>query len=316
MSEALRGCVLQAISEKVFPGCCIGIVRTGGVREVLPFGRLTYEADSPEVAGHTIYDLASVTKSIPVASLAAMFVAGGKLLLGDTVKTYIPELQNDFDATIEDLLRYRVHGARMSRLQYPTFEQVRTHIFEGGFSAPPGESEYTNLPAFLLGTALERVGGESLPALAHRYFFGPLAMNDTTFFPHDTQRIAPTEIVDGIELRGIVHDESARLFAQKRRAVGHAGLFSTVPDLLNFLEALLQATFPPVVDAAKRGLGWQLMSKGGFGKTGFTGTSVAVDPEKGLGLVILSNRTYPRRPEDARGINDFRAEVADIVFST
>jgi CubicO group peptidase (beta-lactamase class C family) len=262
-----------------------------------------------------------------------MFVAEGKFALSDEIKKFIPELQNDFGATIEDLLRYRVRGPQMSRLNYPTFEQIRTHIFEQGFSAPPGESEYSNLPAFLLGIILERVGAEILPALANNYLFEPLQMNDTTFFPHDISRIAPTEIVDGKEIRGVVHDESARKFAEKRRAVGHAGLFSTAPDLLKFLEALLQGNSPvggsTVAEAAEQGLGWSVnqqwcmgsrVSKMTFGKTGFTGTSVVVDHEKGIGLVILSNRTYPTRPPDATSIhsaiNSFRAQVAEIVFAS
>lgn len=339
MTPGIAVLVERAISDKVFPGCVIGIVRANGKREVVSFGRLRYQDDSPEVREDTIYDLASVTKSIPVASLAATFVGEGRLNLSDKVVQHIPELRNDFGATIEDLLRYRVKGPRMSAIDLPTFEQIRTHIFESGFDGPPGESNYSNLPAFLLGIILERIGGEILPALAEKYFFSPLKMNDTTFFPHDIERIAPTEVVEGKEIRGIVHDESARLFAAKRRAVGHAGLFSTAPDLLNFLEALLiegcQTSLRAVIDAAERGLGWQLNqpwfmgsqvskmtfdSKGSrFGKTGFTGTSVVVDREKGIGLVILSNRTYPIRPPDAASIhaaiNSFRSSVADIVFS-
>jgi CubicO group peptidase (beta-lactamase class C family) len=314
MLEQIAERAKRAVVDRVFPGCVIGVVRTSGERKILPFGTLTYDASSPEVSENTIYDLASVTKSIPVASLAAMFVAEGKFALNDTVKKHIPELQNDFGATIEDLLRYRVHGPRMSELNYQTFEQIRTQVFERGFDTPAGESEYTNLPAFLLGIILERVSGEILPALADKYFFGPLKMNDTTFFPHDLSRVAPTEIANDVEIRGIVHDESARMFAQKRRAVGHAGLFSTAPDLLNFLEAMLQGKFPAVTEAAKQGLGWQLMSNGTFGKTGFTGTSVVVAPEKGMGLVILSNRIYPKRPPDSSAINEFRSDIVRILL--
>ena len=82
----------------------------------------------------------------------------------------MPELQNDFGATIEDLLRYRVRGSQLSTLKYTTFEQIRTHIFEQGFAAPPGESEITNLPAFLLGIVLERVGGEILACARAQVF--------------------------------------------------------------------------------------------------------------------------------------------------
>jgi CubicO group peptidase (beta-lactamase class C family) len=312
----------QAIAERVTPGCIVGIIHTNGERELFPIGRFTYNTDSPQVTEDTIYDLASVTKSIPVASLTALFIAEGKLALNDTVKKYIPELENDFGATIEDLLRYRVRGAQMSALNYPTFEQVRTHIFEKGFDGPPGESEYTNLPAFLLGIILERVGAEILPALSHKYFFGPLEMRETTFFPHDVSRVAPTEFVEDLEIQAIVHDESARKFAEKRRAVGHAGLFSTAPDLLNFLEALLQGKFPLIIEMAQDGLGWQREGAilgshpmaGMFGKTGFTGTSVVVDPKKEIAYVLLSNRTHPTRPANSDGINSLRRDIADIIL--
>jgi len=327
MHKQIEQRVALAISEKVFPGCVIGIVRTNGGREILSFGGLTYDNSSPKVQEDTIYDMASVTKSIPVASLILTFIGDGKMQLADTVKKYIPELQNDYGATIGDLLRYRVSGARLSQLQYRTFAEVRTHILETGFSGPPGDFSYTNLPAFLLGMILERVGEGILPALADHYFFRPLDMRDTTFFPHDIARVTPTEIVDGVEVRGVVHDESARKFSHARRVAGHAGLFSTAPDMLNFLEALLTGDFPDVTAGAKSGLGWQLdqpwfmgehCREHTFGKTGFTGTSVVCDPDKDIAFVILSNRTYPQRPVDAASltsaINRFRADIGSIVL--
>lgn len=327
MPKEIESRVEQAIAGKVFPGCVIGVVDADGVRQISPFGTSTYEPDSQEVSHDTVYDMASVTKSIPVASLALTYIAEGKLKLSDAVHHYLPELHNDHSATIEDLLTYRVQGPRLSELQYETFEQIRTHILESGFSAPPGEPVYTNLPAYVLGLVLERVGGGILPALAHKYFFGPLEMNDTTFFPHDVSRVAPTEIVDGVEVRGVVHDESARVFSRARRAVGHAGLFSTAPDILTFLSSLLQGKYPAVCEGAQKGLGWQgapsyfmgsHCNGGTFGKTGFTGTSVLIDTQKGVGLTILSNCTYPKRAVDAgtrtSAINVFRADIADILL--
>lgn len=327
MSDRIAVLADKAIQERVFPGCVVGVVRADGTRDVLPFGRFTYDATSPTVAEDTIYDLASVTKSIPLAALVAVFIEEGRLKSDDAVKTYLPELHNDYGATIEDLLTYRVHGPRMAHLRYATFEEIRTHILEHGFESAPGEARYTNLPAFLLGLIVERVAGEILPALADRYFFGPLDMADATFFPHDIARVPPTEFVDGAEVRGIVHDESARVFSKARRAVGHAGLFSTAPDLLNFVETMLYGDMPAVLRSAQKGWGWQQgeewfmgdhFSAGSFGKTGFTGTSIAVDPKKGLGLVILSNRTYPTRPADAVSVDSaickFRRAVADAVF--
>src|SRR3989344_5459623 len=316
--------VKEAIETRVFPGCVIGVVRANGEREVMPFGAFTYEPDSPRVQEDTVYDMASVTKSIPTASLALRLMAEGKLQSGDKVSNYLPELKNDHGATIEDLLTYCVSVQRLSTLKDKSPDEILHVVFEHGFEAPPGEANYSNAPALLLGVILERVAGETLAALAQKYFFEPLEMYDTSFFPTNTVRIPPTEIVEGTEIRGIVHDESARVFARAHRVVGHAGLFSTVPDILNFLEALLHGKYPSVVDGAQKGLGWQLnqpwfmgihCGPRTFGKTGFTGTSIVCDMERGIAFVILSNRTYPKRPPDAASIhsaiNPFRADIAD-----
>jgi CubicO group peptidase (beta-lactamase class C family) len=325
MMQQLKELALKAVNEKVFPGCVLGVSRNGA-REIIETGSFTYENNATPVVAETLYDLASITKSIPTASLAAIFEECKKLSFSDPVKKYIPELQNDYGATIEDLLTYRVHGERMSTLGFRTFEQTRTHIFETGFSGPPGESNYTNLPAYILGVIIERVGAGSIAALAHQYLFEPLKMNQTTFFPAKDD-CPPTEIQTGVVIQGIAHDESTRLFALARRSVGHAGLFSTAGDLLHFFEAILDGEFPSVLFAAQKGLGWQssnesvpsIFPEGTFGKTGFTGTYVAAHPGKKTALVILSNRTYPTRPSDATSqgsaINRFRKEVADIVFS-
>ncbi len=229
MHKEIQARAERAIQEKVFPGCVIGVVRKNGDREVFPFGNFTYETDSQKVAENTVYDMASVTKSIPVASLALVLIREMRLNLIDKVGTYLPELHNDHGATIEDLLTYRVRGTQLSTLKDKTSDEIVQYVFEYGFDGPAGESHYTNLPALLLGLILERVAGEKLYHLAQRYFFGPLGMKDTTFFPdivvYETTNIAPTEIVDGEEVCGIVHDESARIFARTHRTVGHAGLF-------------------------------------------------------------------------------------------
>lgn len=332
MHKEIEAQVKQAIQKEVFPGCVIGLVNRAGERTILPFGRLTYEPDSPAVTEDTIYDLASVTKSVPTAPLAAMFIKERRLRLMDRVRTYLPELQNDRDATIEDLLLYRVRGPRLSELTDRTPEEILAHVLAQGFIAPAGEPEYTNLPALLLGLVAERIGGDTLDMLAQRYFFGPLNMTNTSFFPtkngHPMSIIAPTEINARGEVRGLPHDESAYVFAKAGRAAGYAGLFSTAPDMLNFLEALLRGEYPYIVRAAEAGLGWQLhepyfmgthAGAHTFGKTGFTGTSVVVDMARGIAFVILSNRTYPQRPPDAISpdcvVNIFRRDIANSVLS-
>ncbi|MDP3965747.1 MAG: serine hydrolase, partial [bacterium] len=118
--------------------------------------------------------------------------------------------------------------------------------------------------------------------------------------------------------------ESARVFAKAGKAVGHAGLFSTAPGILAFLEALLRGKYPHIANGAQKGLGWELnqpfMGKYAgphtFGKTGFTGTSCVCDMERGVAFVILSNCTYPARPADRSAVDAFRADIADIVFKS
>lgn len=325
MTEAIGRRAQMAIESRVFPGCVIGISRMG-VREIMPFGRFRYGAQQA-VSERTIYDLASVTKSIPLASLAALLIEAGTLSLEDKVVSHIPELHNDYGATIEDLLRYRVRGPRLSTLSVGTLEGLRSHVLERGFDGPPGAEHYTNLPAFVLGLILERAAGRSIEESGQRTFFGPLRMHDTTYFPRDIERAAPSEIDTRGEVRGLPHDESAYLFAKAHASVGHAGLFSTAPDLLAFLEALMSGAYPAVATAAERGLGWSVRepyfmgrhaSEQAFGKTGFTGTSVLCDRERRIALVILSNRCYPTRPADTvsadSAINIFRRDIADLVF--
>ncbi len=327
MSSDIKVRAEKAIAGEVFPGCVIGIVEKNGEREVLPFGRITYDTVAPTVCEDTIYDLASITKSIPTASLVLLLIKEGKLQLTDAVVKYLPKLRNDHGATIEDLLTYRVQGPQLSTLKDKAPDEILEYVFAHGFSGPPAEPIYTNLPALLVGLIVERVTEQTLDKIAEERLFRPLSMTNTAFFTISgftkSRYCAPTEIDERGVVLGLPHDESAYVFAKEGRAVGHAGLFSTAPDILNFLEALLQGKYPYVSDGAQKGMGWQLRDQmsmgqfatpGTFGKTGFTGTSVVVDMDRSIGFVILSNRTYPKRPTDATAINEFRADIADILF--
>lgn len=325
MPNAVSERTERAIAEKVFPGCVVGVVYTGGERDIQAFGCLTYE-DLSVVEKNTIYDTASITKSIPTASLILHYIESGALSLSDDVSRFIGEVKKS-GITIEDLLAYRIQSPRLSALKDSHPDEILARVFSGELKRS-AESSYANFPALLLGIIAERVGGGSLAQLAEDIFFKELDMVDTTFFPSDTG-VAPTEIESWRgEVRGIVHDESAYAFMKHGRAVGHAGLFSTVPDLLNFLEALLVGRYPYIVRGGEAGLGWQRaqawfmgdhISHKTFGKTGFTGGSIVIDAERGIALAILSNRTYPKRPPDASSIhsavNMFRRDIANIILA-
>jgi uncharacterized protein YbbC (DUF1343 family) len=218
-------------------------------------------------------------------------------------------------------------------------------------SAPGARFVYSDINFFLLGDIVKRVSGKGLDRFAHERIFAPLGMKDTTFTPTAAlqPRIAPTESCtefgwpcegpDMRMLRGTVHDPTARRMGG---VAGHAGLFATAADLAVFCRtllsggvhrgarvlsplAVLKATTPatPPAERSVRGLGWdmdssfssnrgELLPLGSFGHTGFTGTSLWMDPVTGLYVVFLSNRLHP----DGKGdVTPLRARVATVAAS-
>ncbi len=325
--------IFGAISEHVFPACVVGVIKKNGQRSVLPFGNFTYEPGSPAVTADSIFDVASITKAIPTSSLALKLIDEGRLKLDDKLIKFVPEFRNsDRDKVlIKHLLTYGLEfDFQLSSYKDGDASEILEKILTANFSSPPGTSRhYANATSILLGMAVERILKNTLDNLGEEIFFKPLRMNRTTFWPlkrFNKEEIVPTEIDNWRgPVQGEVHDESAHVFMKSGKAVGSAGLFSTVPDLLNFLEMLLTGGAPAGIH---QGLGWELYepyymgrycTKETFGKTGFTGCAVMCDTSKGLGIVILSNATYPaRKPrkEHIASINEVRRDLADIVFST
>jgi CubicO group peptidase (beta-lactamase class C family) len=347
LKEEISGAARRAIESKTFPGCVVGYVRKNGERAILPFGNFTYEPNSSLVKEDTIYDVASITKSIPTASLALMLIDQGKLKITEKLIDYVPEFRNSDreNILIKHLLTYTLDGYGLASLKENSADKLLEILMTRDFERRPGTVfKYTNIPMILMGMVIEKIMRETLDVLAQKYFFGPLKMHRTTFFPErfPKEEVTPTEIDDWRGLvHGAVHDESAYIFKRAGKIMGHAGLFSTIPNLLNFMEMLLQSgrlhgqTFfseetlahiqenqiPELHDYT--GLGWELnqprfmgkfATERTFGKTGFTGTLCVCDMEKEIAYVILSNRTYPKRPTDAMAINKFRAEIGDIIL--
>ncbi len=347
MVDAITQRVKQAIIDTVFPGCVVGVVRTNGDRLVLPFGNFTYATNSPVVQTDTIYDVASITKSIPTASLALMLIDQGRLSLNDRLVDYLPEFNNsDRDTVlIKHLLTYTLDGYGLAALNVKTADELMYTLLNHDFERRPGTVfRYTNIPAALLGLVIERITGKTIDVLADEHFFIPLSMTRTTFYPEKfpLQEIVPTEIDAWRGLvHGIVHDESAYICKKEGRVVGHAGLFSTADDVLTFLHMLLnegtsngrtyfsksiitQMYTNQIVELGDfTGLGWELYqprfmgtfcTERTFAKTGFTGTLCVCDIDRGVGYVILSNRIYPTRPSDSTAINKLRADLGEIIL--
>lgn len=313
----------SAITNRVFPGCVIGVI-DGVHKDVHVFGHETYESDARAVTETSLYDCASLTKSVVTASIARTLLDTKKLSLEDKLLTFVPEYATRFreEVLIRHLLTYTLGNSLPLSRAGSTPEEIFQNVCNEGTKPPGIVFNYSNTPAFLLGIVIERILGRALDTVARSEIFEPMGMTSATFLP---QGAVPSE--EGV--RDIPHDESARIFARTGKAVGHAGLFATMNDLLAFMTHLFAhpderiCTNQIAQISGVTALGWELsqswMGEGRtprtFGKTGFTGCSIVASFDTGRALVILSNRTYPVRPQTRNDIDLFRSATCDITNS-
>ena len=335
ISETIAGVVSRAIDARVFPGAVIEAGTSRGPAFLLDYGTLTYEAESPKVSHETIYDLASLTKVIGTAALLAGEFANGRMRLNDRVRHWIESWTGEERqaVTLRDLLEH-ASGLPAHRKYYETRQgraSFEMAICEEPLAYPPRTQSIYSDPGFmLLGFAMENAGGETLDRQFDRWKARELS-DDTelTFRPPSSwlRRIAPTENTEhGEERRGEVHDENALALG----GVGaHAGLFGTAHAVGACARWWLKSPALPLfatrtmVPGSSRALGWDTMlptsscgtkmSASAIGHTGFTGTSLWIDPAKDVYVVILTNRVHPTR--EGQGIQDVRRAVHDAIFS-
>jgi CubicO group peptidase (beta-lactamase class C family) len=342
--DAARQLLERAIAERVSPGA---IVEVGTDREVLwrlAAGTLSYEASSPPVRDDTVYDLASLTKVLSTAALVMREIERGSIALDDVVPHLLPGCRNPAIAavTVEDLLAHCA-GFPAYRPFYKTLEGE--DAFEAGICATPLEyvprtqSIYSDLGFMLLGIVLGR--GVALQQRFDAMWTQMATGEDLQFLPPAKwrKRTAPTEDDPWRKrlLVGEVHDQNA---AALGGVAGHAGLFGTAPAVGAFARHLFQVldgrtgvfaesslrrfiTQRPGVPGSSRALGWDTMlptsscgtrmSPQAFGHTGFTGTSLWLDPGTGVYVVLLTNRVHPTRDNDA--IQRLRPALHDAVMS-
>ncbi|MBN1306856.1 MAG: beta-lactamase family protein [Chitinispirillaceae bacterium] len=337
----------DAVNRRVFPGCSAGVI-AGDCRWCGSFGKLTYEPASDSVSEETVYDVASITKSLPVSSLALTLIEKGVLNCDDRLIDTVPEFNGGYrqEITIRHLLTHTLDfGFRLSAFKHLSGSELLAKILSAPLRRAPGSTfSYANATSILLGLSVERLSGRPLDEAADGCFFKPLGMRRTTFHPERLAAgaVAPAEDDPwrGRVVCAEVHDESA--FALRPRIVGSAGLFSTAPDLLKFAAMLIDKGtaggkrffLPETIGMMHSnalaaggngctGYGWELAKRSfmgkrcgaaTFGKTGFTGCSIVVDPGRKTAIVLLSNHTFPRRRRDRSLINEVRAGLADIVF--
>ncbi len=339
----------RGVGDRAFPG---GVLAIGYRGELLvhPFGRQTYDQASPQVTADTIYDAASLTKAVVTTTLIAAEVQAGRLALDSPVGRFVPEWDGGPNpnwrksVTLRHLLSHSsgLPGHKDYFLNVHSQAEAVVRICQEPLEYLPGtKAVYSDLGFMLLGEILERVTGKTLDQLAQDRIFAPLSMANTSFRPSAAlvSRIAPTENDATYRHRLVhaeVHDENA--FAMGGVA-GHAGMFSTAADLAVFSQTILNGGIyahqrllardtihlfaaRQALTADARALGWDVptensssgryFSPSSIGHTGYTGTSLWIDVDRQLFVILLTNRVHPTRANDK--IKAIRPAMHDAIL--
>ncbi len=331
-----------AVTRGVIPGGVVLVGHNGEVVYRKAFGMRSLEPAREAMTVDTIFDLASMTKCVATATAVMKLVQEGKIRLNDPVAAYLPEFAKNGkgNITIRQLLTH--FSGLGADLGLKTAWQGRAAAFRLAMDAqpifPPGARfVYSDINFETLGFVVEKVSGMSLDEYTAKEIFEPLGMRETRFLPPAEwrARIAPTEYDEHHRMmRGMVHDPTAQRMGG---VAGHAGLFSTADDLAKYARDLLtgfhvltplsveKMSTPqqPPTASVLRGLGWDIDSPfssnrgeffpvGSFGHTGFTGTSIWIDPVTNSYVIILTNAVHPRGSNSA-AIVSVRARVASAV---
>ncbi|MBI3947072.1 MAG: DUF1343 domain-containing protein [Armatimonadetes bacterium] len=333
----------RAVADREVPGAVALVARHGRVLFHRAFGYAQLIPVPEPLQRDALFDLASLTKVVATAPALLALVEDGALRLTDRVAEFIPEFAGEGKDAV-DLRHLLTHcsGLPAWSRYYEiegTAEDRLAAIIATPLERPVGRHfVYSDVGFLLLGEVVRRVSGTPLDEFARRRFYEPLGMADTRFVPpaRCAARCAATEVYDGVPLRGRVHDENA---ASLGGVAGHAGLFSTAADLALFCQMLLnggeyagtRVLSPPGVRAMlapqspclgdARGLGFDinsvyasirgdLLPTGSAGHSGFTGTSLWVDADLGLFIILLTNAVHPDRGRPATRL---RSRVSNIV---
>lgn len=343
--ETIDRVVTRGIKAGGFPGAAVVVGRKGAAVWEKGFGRIDWATSSSRVsATETIYDLASLTKVIGTTTAVMILFDEGRIQLDAPVVTYLPEFTGGYkdSVTVRQLLEHRSGlpaDRDLWRIAHSPAE-ARQVVLDAPLECKPGLCYiYSDLGAITLGMMVERVTGQGLDVFLHERVFAPLGMVNTFFKPADSvkSRVAPTEVSPprGYPLKGEVHDENAYALGG---VAGHAGLFSTASDLSIFAQMILEGGEYKGVRivsdstvklfttraAGSRALGWAMadgqwgsgrfMSEGSFGHVGYTGTSLWIDPDREMFVILLTNRVHAARArQPAKVIADVRADLTDAA---
>jgi len=332
----------EMVRENQFPGAVYAIVTE---RETLAENAIgfSHRVLNIPMSLNTIFDMASLTKVCVTTPAILLLIQEGKIDIDDPVKRYFSQCLNG-ELTIRHLLTHT--SGLMWHMPFYQYgwnkEEIKDYILKS--RVHPGiQVEYSDLNFILLGFLIEQVTGQTLDEFVRERIFSPLGMRDSGFNPNfEKEKMAPTEYIqDKKDYQwGTVHDENA---AHLGGVSGHAGLFSSLQDMkiycqmilrngrkesgeLFLSEAILKESRRNYTKALNlsRGLGWQLvddtfsplghfLSKQSFGHTGFTGTSIWMDPERKIAAILLTNRVYFGREINS---NRFRRVFHNLIAAS
>ncbi len=337
----LDAVIEAAIRSQEVPGVVCLVGYKDRILHYKAYGNRALEPQTEPMTTDTIFDAASLTKVVATATSILKLVEEGKVRLNDPVTAYLPKFQGGKSAiTVRHLLTH-YSGLRPDLDLEPAWSGYELGIEKALLDKPTSEPGvkfvYSDINFILLGEIVRQVSGQPLQVFARERIFGPLGMTDSNFLPAQElrPRIAPTERLKGesLPLRGVVHDETTRFMGG---VAGHAGLFTTAEDMAKFARMMLAQggavlspasvregtrVQSPAGQPALRGLGWDIDSPfsgnrgdlypiGSFGHTGFTGTSLWIDPSTQSYVIVLGNHVHPFRRTP---ITRLRGRVASVA---
>lgn len=317
---AMDEAVERTISAGRIPGGVLWL-ESRGASYVKAFGKRALVPAEEEMTVETVFDAASLTKVVATTTAVMKLAGAGKVDLEEKVSRYVPEAggEGKEEITVRQLLTHTsgLRAGISSRGSWSGVEGALAEIRKEKPTAAPGSVyRYSDINFILLGVLVERVSGVGLDVFCEREIFSPLGMTRTGYRPSTDRGIAPTErLADGTVLRGVVHDPTARKMGG---VAGHAGLFTSAEDLAKFARMMLSGGGDVLKEETvramtavgtpewlpRRGLGWDIDSPytglrgnllpiGGYGHTGWTGTSLWIDPFSKSFIIFLSNRNHP-----------------------